>query len=115
MEAKEFRIGNAYRWYADGKYYYYIVKEKDFASGYLRNFEPITLTEGMLLKCGFERALNQYKKTTKTKPFIIIFLENQFQYDDLRYRTNLKYIHQLQNLYFALTGEELEIDLQPCQ
>jgi hypothetical protein len=26
-------------------------------------------------------------------------------------RTIIKYLHQLQNLYFALTGEELEIEL----
>jgi len=26
-------------------------------------------------------------------------------------RANLKYLHQLQNLYFALTGEELKIEL----
>jgi hypothetical protein len=25
--------------------------------------------------------------------------------------TNIKYVHQLQNLYFALTGEELKIEL----
>jgi len=72
-------------------------------------FQPIPLTEEWLLKFGFEKCLNQYKKVTETKPFIILFLEGQFQYDDLRYRTNLQYVHQLQNLYFALTGEELKI------
>ncbi len=76
----------------------------------------IPLTEEWLLKFGFEKVLNQYKKITDVSkdtfnniPFIILFLGNQFQYDDLRFRTNLKYVHQLQNLYFALTGEELNI------
>jgi hypothetical protein len=77
-------------------------------------YRPIPLTEEWLLKFGFEIVLNQYKKITdvskdtfKNIPFIILFLDNQFQYDDLRFRTNLQYVHQLQNLYFALTGEEL--------
>jgi hypothetical protein len=79
-------------------------------------FKPIQLTEEWLLKFGFEKVLNQYKKITdvskdtfKNIPFIILFLDNQFQYDDLRFITNLQYVHQLQNLYFALTGDELTI------
>ena len=81
--------------------------------------KAIPLTEDWLLKFGFEKFLNQYKKITdvskdtfKNIPFIILFLDNQFQYDDLRLRTNIKYVHQLQNLYFALTGEELTIKQQ---
>ena len=73
------------------------------------DFRPIILTEEWFLKFGFVKILNQYKKATKTKPFIILFLENQFQYDDLRYRTNLKHVYQLQNLYFALTNKELTL------
>lgn len=41
-----------------------------------------------------------------------------YDYDDCAYeshnsehRTEIKYLHQLQNLYFALTGEELPIEL----
>jgi hypothetical protein len=80
------------------------------------NIEPIPLTEEWLLKFGFDKVLNQYKKITDVSkdtsnniPFIILFLDNQFQYDDLRFRTNLEHVHQLQNLYFALTAEELTI------
>lgn len=29
----------------------------------------------------------------------------------IKYLRNIKYVHQLQNIYFALTGEELEINL----
>ena len=80
--------------------------------------KPILLTEDILLKCGFTKVLNQYKKITSINkgnfdniPFIILYLENEFQYDDLRFRTNIKHLHQLQNLYFALTSEELNIQL----
>lgn len=117
MTAKELRIGN--RILFDGKIT--IVNTRMLAyinnANRLKNkidliaFEPIPLTEEILLKCGFKKILNQYKKTTKTKPFIILFLDHKFQYDDLRYETNLECIHQLQNLYFSLTEEELEINL----
>jgi hypothetical protein len=74
----------------------------------------IPLTEEWLLRFGFSKFLNQYtlitsvhKKDFKNIPFIVLYLDNKFEYDDLRFRTNLKYVNQLQNLYFALTGEEL--------
>jgi hypothetical protein len=78
--------------------------------------KPIPLTEEWLLKFGFDKTLNQYKTVTSINkgnseniPFIVLYLDNEFQYDDLRFRTNLKYVHQLQNLYFALTNEELKL------
>ena len=83
---------------------------------YTTPFEPIPLTDEWLFKFGFEKTLNQYRKPTLLNkigynniPFILLFLDNQYQYDDLRFRTNIKYVNQLQNLYFALTGEELTI------
>ena len=79
--------------------------------------EPIPLTDEWLFKFGFEKTLNQYRKPTLLNkigynniPFILLFLDNQYQYDDLRFRTNIKYVHQLQNLYFSLTGEELKYE-----
>ena len=79
--------------------------------------KPIPLTEEILLKCGFEKCLNQYKLRTKLDtrngknvPFIILDLDG-FEYDDLRLQTKLKHVHQLQNLYFALTNEELKIEI----
>jgi hypothetical protein len=98
---------------------YPIYVESDEGIEHFDEFEGIPLTEEWLLKFGFEKVLNQYKKITdvskdrfKNIPFIILFLDNQFQYDDLRFRTNLQYVHQLQNIYFALTGEELTIKQQ---
>ena len=38
-----------------------------------------------------------------------MFAEYNFDLDSI---CKVKYLHQLQNLYFALTGEELEIDLR---
>ena len=111
MEAKELRIGNYVK--EEENIICVDIDDIKFYSDIKNKYtpQPIPLTEDILLKCGFEKVLNQYTKETETKPFIILFLDNQFQYDDLRYRTNLQYVNQLQNLYFALTNQELTITL----
>ena len=69
--------------------------------------QPIPLTEEWLLKFGFEYSdLNGDSGLWKIPPFQIYGKYNQFIYD---YRLDVNYVHQLQNLYFALTGEELTI------
>jgi hypothetical protein len=112
MKANELRIGN---WYD------YNGKPKQVTPNTIEEVwiaertwcKPIPLTEKWLLKFGFEKVFNQYKKVTnvdtrngKNVPFIVLDLDG-FEYDDLRLQTKLNYVHQLQNLYFALTGEEL--------
>ena len=91
-------------------------------------WKPIPLTEEWLLKFGFE-AFKKFKpgtleKTEETE--FITFIprlgmalyyskypwENEYHYAVLKNMTKehiaiLKYVHQLQNLYFALTGEEI--------
>lgn len=83
------------------------------------NLSPIDLTEEILLKCGLKK---QYRNWV---------IENEdsvecFEYSDgelfltsdvlddgttLKYGRGMKHLHQLQNLYFALTGEELNVQL----
>ena len=82
--------------------------------------EPIPLTPEILVKAGFAVAFtsdpqspNASKKYTlglfkihqpdEDAPFLYFFSED--------YDVRLKYLHQLQNLYFSLTGEELNISL----
>lgn len=71
---------------------------------------PIPVTEEWLLKFafinnGFCYELKDFK--------ILIHANKDFQftviYKDLDICGNIKYIHKLQNLYFALTGEELVV------
>jgi hypothetical protein len=70
----------------------------------------IALTEEMLLKCGFE---------VKTENALSRYELNDLKYypeiNEWSYRCTVinppKHLHQLQNLYFALTGEELEVKL----
>ncbi len=118
MEVNELRIGN-YLFIDVGlpSMETHAVKAEDITS--ISNnvmkilVKPIPLTEEWLLKFGFE-----YKDRGGYKgwysPFVLnesirIFeIENGwFKYSSAR--SVIKYVHQLQNLYFALTGEELTI------
>lgn len=74
--------------------------------------EPIPLTEEWLLRFGFKKKEHTYELGW----FIVFFSE--FSEYGLWLEDNeggvlndkaMKYVHQLQNLYFALTGEELKI------
>jgi len=87
-------------------------------------YQPIQLTEEWLLKCGFEKKtyahLTLYYFSLKVLSHGEISFhpkENGFNIDlgtTTGYQfgtTNIKYVHQLQNLYFALTGEELTVNI----
>ena len=66
--------------------------------------KPIPLTEEWLKKFGF-------KEKTHTFVFGNISIKQQTK-SCFFYHTgfNLRYVHQLQNLFFALTGEELKFE-----
>lgn len=70
--------------------------------------KPIPLTEEWLLKFRFEKDggifHNEIVLYENTKRFS--YNANYFEHDNL---IDIKYVHQLQNLYFALTGEELTV------
>jgi hypothetical protein len=71
----------------------------------LKEINPMPLTEEWLLKFGFEITDNfQTKDRFQThKQDGIIWFEYGYIV------VELNYVHQLQNLYFSLTGEELTI------
>lgn len=83
-------------------------------------FQPIPLTEEWLLKFGFA---HQYKNEIG-QDFFECVIDSEFKlYVNLNrmnisiskkyvgnvYSKKIQYVHQLQNLYFAMTGEELII------
>ena len=68
-------------------------------------YYPIPLTEEILLKCGF-KTLDKY--TFVFKGFFIHKRKRGFIYGKNKI---IKFTHKLQNLYFELTGQELEINL----
>ena len=108
MKANELRIGNWYRWYAERRYYEYQVEETDFCYGNMVNFEPIPLTEEWLVRLGFKK-LTQGGSIYKVKDFHVQDF-SQLGIYECNNHIEIKYVHQLQNLYFALTGQELELE-----
>ena len=99
----------------------YLAKQKKLPSGLysMETVAGIELTEEWLLKFGFEIGFLRMKYKVyrlKTKNgYSNWFLNNNglmtkaFYSDNglSEYYIRIKYVHQLQNLYFALTGEEL--------
>jgi len=70
----------------------------------------IPLTEEWLLKFGFEdhKVFDNLIGYKKNEVEIHVY-EELFCLANNEYAKSLNYLHQLQNLYFALTGEELTI------
>lgn len=116
MKVQELRIGD---WYLSTKFQVPVICEMgDFYEIYARAdgsaeytvddiFEPIHLTEEWLLKFGF-RSNNGYPLKLlcgyiKIRNGVWFFKYNKLDIE-------LQYVHQLQNLYFALTGNELTIE-----
>src|SRR5689334_713822 len=110
ITANELRIGN---WVSNGHQNYAVDANMIYdIDAFSVRFDPIPLTPELLKTCGFKQG---YRST--------LFLEygylvasyardevfHQIEVNDLTYDTHqsvVKYLHQLQNLYFALTGSE---------
>lgn len=79
---------------------------------------PIPLTEEILLKCGWGKGEydSEYIDNVSLKQEVLGYnVNNKMLYietnADVIEINHIHYLHQLQNLYFALTGKELEINL----
>lgn len=77
-----------------------------FAEIPISKVTPIPLTEEWLLKCDFSK-----KKSGNTITYYhpLIELDAHFSPKGINRSIEIKYLHQLQNIYFALTEYELEI------
>jgi hypothetical protein len=78
--------------------------------------KPIPLTEELLLKLGFENNGKEDASWIHPKePLfeVTFFVEYEWQHiwDTSYTGAQIQYLHQLQNLFYALNGEELEIKL----
>lgn len=91
-------------------------------TGRISEVHPIELTEEILLKIGFEKDGNNYSLVCgdievgyyidkfKQVLYINVSREKRFYKNELR-SYDVKYLHQLQNTYYCLTNNELEIEL----
>ena len=116
MKANELRIGNLVKdsfgvieISITGESYFektiYDFGKIEFASIY----EPIPLTEEWLLKFGFEKKKGYYDRYYYSIDGMDIRIDaDMFETEvgECLYKT-IKYVHQLQNLYFAINDEEL--------
>lgn len=117
MKANELRIGNYVYFHGD-------VEEINMVDGFgvigreeqplcsIDEVEPIPLTEEWLLRFGFEEEGESFN----LNDFSIELIGDDGRWCTYFFDTYhsvecslslIKYVHQLQNLYFALTGEEL--------
>lgn len=72
--------------------------------------KPIELTEEWLMKFGFIKKDEGYGILTSMKQAVLIsFGNHNCSINGLSFNNPTKYVHQLQNLFFALIGEELEL------
>jgi len=107
MEAKELMIGN----YVKDPYNKEIkLVSVEKSAGQLR---PILLTEEWLLKFGFKKVGINFEKEwlllwKNLKTGTVDFVLNE-PHSDKRKITALLHVHQLQNLWTILTGEELTL------
>jgi hypothetical protein len=78
----------------------------------IEDFKPIRLTKKLVLKCGFmpfdKSGENFYVHHTE---FDLKWQEDEVYIDCISI-PHIKYLHQLQNLYFAFSGKEMKIDLK---
>jgi hypothetical protein len=125
MKASELRIGNSIMQDEDFVFVTYW-RLKLIEDGVLI-YKPIPLTEKWLSKFGFKK----YNFTNKENGYIIenkeasksiyirtfiepnttnffnVFNRSECERTKLQFIKSIKYVHQLQNLYFALTDKEL--------
>lgn len=125
MKARELRIGN---WVKGNRPFK--VLPKDILVSYNHEkqqgesrYLPIPLTEEILLKCGFELGSNGWYSLESwlfdfncldisiNQEFAAIEYGSRYDTHACNLTGNIRYLHQIQNLYFALTNEELEINL----
>lgn len=141
MEAKELRLGNYVKLSKDHQYvgikipagtickvetiepsYLYLQCHVNGGTFYgevpISMVEPISLTEGLLLKCGFNVEYYEFQikeqRLLTIEDFWILYNTRTNFYGVMRSNRvfkQIEYLNQLQNIYFNLTRIELEVIL----
>lgn len=137
IKPEELRLGNILRRKSNGNICIVTARMLVEIEDNIRNdYDPISLTEELLLKCGFKSSdyEEKYNADDECANLFEYRLDIGIFYRDLICKPSqgwycfiadsdmvkdsasvgtqkIYYLHQLQNLYFALTGKELEVKL----
>lgn len=107
IAAGELRSGN----YLMKNSYYARITAQDIyliESGIIKFLKPVPINAEILQKCGFEFSNGLFKNGD----YCLEYAAWHGQYVKNGYVGKvLQYLHELQNLYFELTGEELKISI----
>lgn len=125
IDNKEIRIGNwfqhnenwCYRSPAEIKPFIFQWEDRDWYSLSectlsLDDIEPVPLTEDVLKRCGFHKHNNawvqdDFKENNSKFYFSIWDVSGYYTYNSAEFTILIESLHQLSNLYYSLTGKEL--------
>ena len=107
MKAKNFRIGNWVEFKNHSYFEYTTLTQSSFEGDYIENtFKPIKIDDHWLKSLGFKKE----NGGIYTHGTIELRKDDQWYivWNDSSFLTTLINVHSLQNLFFAITGTELE-------
>lgn len=117
MTANEIKLGNHFivsgfpmyveAIFRDTVYLDFEGNEGDVWEENIKELVPIPLTEEILLKAGFEFRNGVFAKDGLR----LMNIANKYFRANFPIKVDVQYLHQLQNLFFALMGEEIKIEL----
>ena len=80
--------------------------------------QPIELTEDVLVKIGFEGEMYEFCLLADDANITVNLIEHRVDISffgnceaELLIKYNVKYLHEIQNAYYLLTNEEMEVEL----
>jgi len=122
MKANEFRVTNFVNY--NGEMFPIIFigldsvmlirKDKSTFTVKLDRIKPIKISEKFLLNFGLKlTGYNWYEIKSKSEIVFEISTSGLFAIDRMSTIRCIDYVHQLQNLYFALTGSDLVFSTEP--
>lgn len=114
MEASSLRIGNKVYRKPHKVWIPFTVRDGEIGEHYANGCSPIPLTEEILLKCGGEKT--ERANVIIADRFQLNWLE-AYKYwyvsdsETVRYITKVEFVHEWQNVFWSLNGQELEVSL----
>lgn len=112
MKVNDLRVGNyiLFKEFGEGDGEIGSMKRGDFGRFNNEEYHPIALTPEWLKRCKFKDN-GAYWEYKGEPGFVLLKDKEGLAYIGNPVRTYVKTVHHLQNLYFALTGEELQINM----